>query len=156
MSHDSPLDFFSSSAKKKTSVSKKNEPLPIPKRKALSRNIVNAKNVKPTIEDPEVSAALNRVKQLNDELKIKIDQAAAKTGKTPQELEAYIASSSGLSAKDKEYMKQAEKEFADKLSGTTKKSSKAESSSSSKSKNKPTGDLKTKSRGMKRKWMPMG
>lgn len=155
MAHDSPMDFYSSSAKKKTPPGK--GPLLPPKQKSLSRSTVDVKKIKPALDDPEISAALSRVKILNDELKTKIEQAAEKTGKSTEEMKAIIASSSALSAKDKEFLKQTEKEFSEKLAGITKGSpASAAKDSGAKSDNNPTGGLRSKSKSAKRKWMPMG
>ena len=153
MSNDSPLDFFSSSAKKKKSLPEK-KGFPVPEIKALSRATIDAKKIKAAADDSEITNALDHVKRLNDDLNAKIEQASAKTGKTPEEMKKIIDTNSSLSAKDKEFLKQAEKDLADKLAGP-KKTPGAQSSAASAHKKNPTGDLRAKARGSKRKWMPM-
>ncbi len=155
MANNSPLDFYSSSAKKKVAPVK--ERFPVPTTKALDRNLVSAKNVKAVVDDPELSAALDRATKLGVEIKEKIEEAASKAGKSVEEMKTIIATSPELSAKDREFLKQSEKDLIDKLSPSAKGSSPAQaSSSSSKKENKPTGNLKSQSRNAKRKWMPMG
>lgn len=164
MSSESPLDFFSSSSKKK---SKTNKPLkhaakasgskePVTKHSAKSvKELVDSKR-KPDPKVAEAKAIIERIDFMNKDLAQKIDAACKMTGKSPEELESFIQSNSELSANDKQIISKMKNDFAQTVKDVTNLEAAAPSSpKTSKKAGKPTGDLRTKSIGAKRKWMPV-
>jgi hypothetical protein len=161
MSSESPLDFFSSSAKgkqpqKKTPSRTSKASAPQEKHTAKSVKELVASKRKPDPKVAEARAILERIDFMNKDLAAKLEAACKATGKTPEELEALIQSTSDLSAQDKQTLNRMKKEFADTIKATSAvDAAPSRTARTSKKEGKPTGDLRTKSIGAKRKWMPV-
>ncbi len=161
MSNESPLDFFSSSAKGKQpqkKASKRSSETPAPKEKPPTKPMreLIATRRKPDPKVVEAREILEKIDFMNKDLAAKLEAACKETGKTPEELEAFIQATSDLSAEDKKTLNRMKKDFADKVKGTSKEGSASTATTrTSKKEGKPTGDLRTKSIGTKRKWMPV-
>lgn len=159
MSEKSPLDFFSASRKNKTKKTSKN---PV---KAASQKVVTApKNIADALKPASKKQAseafeiLENIQSMSQDLERQIQETSRKAGKTPEEMEVILDASVEMSAKDKAELKQLKDDLAKKIKKASQGQSEGASSTvkaTSKKKGKPTGDLRTKSIGTKRKWMPM-
>lgn len=158
MSSESPLDFFSSARKSK---GKKDNNLPskgsTPTKSSSSadKKAPPASKTKPKVDTSEAFKILARIQEMHQDLNNQMDAICKKTGKSLEEMEKILESKLQLSAKDKETLKAIKQDMANKITGKSEAGGPARATVVQKKKKKPTGDLRTKSIGSKRKWMPM-
>jgi hypothetical protein len=158
MSEKSPLDFFSASRKNKTKKTAKT-----PAKTSSKRVITAPKNIadvlKPVHKNQagEAFAILENIQSMSKDLERQIQETSRIAGKTPEQMEAILDASVEISAKDKAELKQLKDDLAKKIKKASQGQTEGASptKATSKKKGKPTGDLRTKSIGTKRKWMPM-
>ena len=153
MSEKSPLDFFSSSRKRSSA------------KNAASKDKTSAQpqKIKKTIKpkhDSKVNEALEilkNIQEMTQDLERQIQNFAKLTGKTPEAIEAFVDASVAISPKDKAEINQMKAELGQKIKDAAQGVSSGPPAppgvKTSKKKGKPTGDLRTKNRSAKRKWM---
>ncbi len=127
MSKESPLDLFSSSAKKKGEKvhDSKNHPKKGNEKRAPIKEKMG-RGGKNNPESEEAFAILKRIEEMNTDLTHRLESTAKETGKTVAELESLIDATMGISAIEKKMLKQFKKDFLEKVRGVQRKNSQQE------------------------------
>lgn len=158
MPEKSPLDFFTSSRKRAASKTAK------AKGSVSSEKPAPQKAKKPGktshhVQVNEAMEILKNIQEMTQDLERQIQDFSKAVGKSPQEIEAFIETTVGVSPQEKTEFKQMKAQLSqsitDAAKGIAPKSAAAPTTKTSKKKGKPTGDLRTKNLGAKRKWMPI-
>lgn len=156
MSNESPLDFYSSSNKAKPKKNKASSSVakPVGSKKSTKTPADTKRKDLPQMQ--EAKEIVRKIEAMNRDIAEKLDAIAKLSGKTPEEMEAYIQTSAGMTENDKQTLKKMKKDFAATIKGTTKEGEVSTfTKKTSRKEGRPTGDLRTKSIGSKKKWMPV-